>query len=92
MIDNGKSILETLASVGGEVGALIEIGGKLIPIGIAVIKKIKTNIAGVETESFQLLVASDQAILLDVDRMSNEDLDAINAEFKRLGYPLHPRV
>ena len=82
-----KSVLDQLSQVGGYVGLAIQVGEMVVPIGKALVKKIKSSLGGVETEDYQLLVAGDQAELLAVDKLSNDDLTAINVELVRLGKP-----
>jgi hypothetical protein len=82
-----KSVLDQLSQIGGYVGLAIQVGEVLVPIGKAVVTKIKSALTSVDSEDYQLLVAGDQAELLAVDKLSNDDLTAINAELVRLGKP-----
>lgn len=85
-----QGILGALSEAGGYIGVAIQLGGVLVPIGKALISKIKNISTGTETITYQLLVQQDQAELQDVDKLSGDDLAAINAELKRLGLPLLP--
>jgi hypothetical protein len=85
-----QSILGTLSEAGGYIGLAIQLGGVLVPIGKALISKIKGIGAGSETITYQLLIEQDQAELQDVDKMSTDDLTAINAELARMGLPALP--
>ncbi len=83
--ENGQKILDALSEAGGYVGLAVQLGEVLVPIGKALITKIKGMSAGNVTIDYQLMVAGDQAELLDVDKLSLDDLSAINAELVRLG-------
>jgi hypothetical protein len=85
-----STLLNSLSQVSGEVGIAIQIGEALIPVGKALVTKIKNSVAGVETIDYQLLLSEDQAALVAVDASSNADLAAINAELSRLGAPTLP--
>lgn len=80
-----STLLDQLSQIGGEVGIAIQLGEVLVPIGKAVIQKIKGLGASEETLTYQLLVEQDQAELTDVDKLSTDDLAAINAELIRQG-------
>lgn len=80
-----STLLNNLSQVGGYVGIAVQIGEALIPVGKALITKIKNATTGVETIDYQLLISQDQAALVAVDASSNADLAAINAELVRLG-------
>lgn len=84
---SGKQLLDALSEAGGYVGIAVQLGEVLVPIGKALITKIKGMSAGNETIDYQLMVAGDQTELLDVDKLSIDDLAAINAELVRLGKP-----
>lgn len=88
-----KTILDSLSNVGGYVGLAIQVGEVLLPVGKALVTKIKNSVTGVETIDYQLLVSEDQATLATVDSESTADLTAINAELVRQGaapLPLPP--
>jgi hypothetical protein len=90
---SAKTILDSLSNVGGYVGLAIQVGEVLIPVGKALVSKIKNAATGVTTIDYQLLVSEDQATLATVDSESTADLTAINAELVRQGaspLPLPP--
>lgn len=80
-----SSILTSLSQVGGEIGLAIQIGTVLIPVGKALVQKIKDATTGVETITYQLLLTEDQATLAVIDTSSRDDLAAINVELARQG-------
>lgn len=80
-----KTLLESLANVGGYVGLAVQLGGTLVPLGVALVNKIKGIGTGQATETYQLLVAGDQTELSNVISASQADLAAVNAELVRLG-------
>lgn len=84
---SAQTILSTLAGVSGYVGVAIQLGGVLIPVGKALVSKIKSISSGNETITYELLMQQDQAELQDVDKLSMDDLTAINAELTRMGLP-----
>jgi hypothetical protein len=80
-----KSLLDSLANVGGYVGLAVQLGETLIPLGVGLVNKIR-GISNVEsTETYMLLVAGDQTELLQIISASQADLAAVNAELVRLG-------
>lgn len=79
------TVLDTLSNVGGYVGVAIQLGEVLVPLGKALIQKIENIGQGNPTITYQLLVQGDQAELSAVDKLSADDLTAINAELARLG-------
>lgn len=82
---NTKNLLDTLSNVGGYVGLAVQLGETLVPLGVALVNKIKGIGTGTATETYQLLVAGDQTELLKVISASQADLAAVNAELVRLG-------
>jgi hypothetical protein len=80
-----SSVLNSLSQVGGEIGLAIQIGTALIPVGKALVSKIKDAATGVTTITYQLLVTEDQATLAAIDGSSTADLEALNAELVRQG-------
>ena len=85
-----KSLLDSLSNVGGYVGLAVQLGETLIPIGQALVNKIKGNAAGTITETYQLLVAGDEATLGSVVSLADADLVAINAALAAAGQPPIP--
>ena len=78
------SVLNSISQVGGYIGLAVQIGEVLVPIGKALVTKIK-GASGQTTLTYSLLVEQDQAELLDVDALAKADLAAINAELVRQG-------
>jgi len=79
------NILGALAEANGYVNLALQLGTALIPVGKALVSKIKDATTGVETISYQLLLTEDQATLVAIDASSIADLQAINAELERQG-------
>lgn len=79
------NVLGALAEANGYVNLALQLGTALIPVGKALVSKIKDATTGVETISYQLLITQDQAILAAIDASSIADLQAINAELERQG-------
>lgn len=84
------AVLTALADANGYVSLALQLGEVLVPIGKALVSKIKSIGQGNETITFQLLISEDEAELASVDQMSTDDLAAINAELTRLGKPALP--
>lgn len=85
-----SSILTALAATNGYVSLALQLGEVVVPLGKALVSKIESLRQGNATIDFQLLVAGDQAELSDVDKLSTDDLTAINVELTRLGVPTLP--
>lgn len=82
---SAANVLNALAEANGYVNLAIQLGTTLIPVGKALVNKIKDAATGVETITYQLLVTQDDATLATVDVTSEADLAAINAELVRQG-------
>jgi hypothetical protein len=80
-----SNVLNALAEANGYVNLALQLGTALIPVGKALVTKVKDATTGVETISYQLLLAEDQATLSAIDASSTADLQAINAELVRQG-------
>jgi len=80
-----SNVLNALAEANGYVNLALQLGTALIPVGKALVSKIKDATTGVETISYQLLLTEDQATLVAIDASSIADLQAINAELERQG-------
>jgi hypothetical protein len=80
-----SNVLNALAEANGYVNLALQLGTALIPVGKALVSKIKDAATGVETITYQLLITQDQATLAAIDAASIADLDAINAELARQG-------
>jgi hypothetical protein len=85
-----KNVLGALGEANQYVTLAINIGGVLIPIVAGLVKEIKQITAGTETVSYQILLQTDAAELEAVDKLSQDDLAAINAELAKLGKPPIP--
>jgi len=87
------TILNSVSQIGGYIGLAVQVGEVLIPIGKALVTRIKDATTGVVTISYQLLITEDQAVLAGIDSASLADLQALNAELVRQGavpLPLPP--
>jgi hypothetical protein len=82
-----KNILAALGEANSYVTLATNIGGVLIPIAVGLVKEIKQISTGHETVSYQVLIQTDSAELEAVDKLSKDDLAAINAELAKLGKP-----
>lgn len=85
-----STVLTALADANGYVSLALQLGEVLVPIGKALVSRIESIGQGAPTITFQLLVSQDQTELTNVDQMSTDDLNAINAELTRLGKPALP--
>ncbi len=82
---NVGTVLNSLSQVGGYIGLAVQLGQVLVPVGVALVKRIKDATTGVETITYQLLLQQDEAALAGIDAGSVTDLQAINAELVRQG-------
>lgn len=82
---NVGTVLNSLSQVGGYIGLAVQLGQVLVPIGVALVKRIKNATTGVETITYELLLQQDEAALAAIDAGSVADLQAINAELVRQG-------
>lgn len=80
-----SNVLNALAEANGYVNLTLQLGTALIPVGKALVSKIKDAATGVETITYQLLITQDDATLAAIDASSEADLAAINAELVRQG-------
>ena len=79
------TLLDSISAVGGYVGLAVQVGEVLVPIGKALVSKIKNAATGVTTIDYQLLVSEDDATLQLIDTESLADIAAINTELVRQG-------
>jgi hypothetical protein len=81
-------LLTSLADANGYVELAVTLGEEIVPLGKWAISEIRSINAGVETISYQAVVAADQAEDALTKQLAGADLTAINAELLRLGKPL----
>jgi hypothetical protein len=79
-----KTALSLLAGVNGEVTLALNVAGVLVPLVKGAISEIRQIATGGQTMSFAVLIQTDDAELDAVDKLSNDDLTAVNAELARL--------
>lgn len=79
------TLLDSIFQVGGYVDLAVQLGEVLVPLGKALVQKIKSAATGVTTIDYQLLVSQDDATLQVIDTESIGDITAINAELVRQG-------
>lgn len=87
---NAKAVLTTLENTNGYVTLAIEVAGELIPLGKAVVRGIRQLATGGTTVDYEVLLRMDGAELDAIDKLSTDDLAAINAELAKLGLPPVP--
>jgi hypothetical protein len=80
-----NTILSTLLNTNGYVALAIEVAGELVPIGKALVTGIKQIAQGGKTVTYQVLLQMDAAELDAIDKLSTDDLTAINVELVKLG-------
>jgi hypothetical protein len=81
------NLLSILQSANGWVTLGMEVGGVVIPLVKALIKKIEQTTGAGGSVDYQILLTADQATLESVTQISLADLAAINSELTRLGLP-----
>jgi hypothetical protein len=86
-MSTGNNVLGALAAAEQVVTLGVNIGGALIPIGVGLVKEIKRIATGQDTVAYAVLIQMDSAELDTVDKLSTDDLAAINAELAKLGKP-----
>ena len=87
---SAKNVLGALLGSSNTITLAIELAGDIVPIAKATVQEIKVLATGGETVDYQILLHTDGAALDSVDKMSQDDLSAINAELKKLGLPQVP--
>jgi len=85
-----STVLNILAASNEYVTLGIQVAGVLIPLGKALVQKIEGIGAGAVTITFSDLVAADTAELDAIQKLSEDDLAAVNAELTRIGLPALP--
>jgi hypothetical protein len=86
-MSTAKSILTTLENTNGYVALAIEVAGELVPLGKALVTGIKQIAQGGKTVGYTVLLQMDAAELDAIDKLSTDDLTAINVELVKLGLP-----
>jgi hypothetical protein len=84
------TLLNILAASNGYVTLGIQVAGVLVPLGKALIGKIKSIGAGAVTITFTDLVAADTAELDAISKLSTDELAVINTELAAMGLPTLP--
>lgn len=84
-MSTAKDVLNSLQAVNGEVALAIQIGTVLFPIAKGAITEIRSISTGVETVKYAVLIETDEAELDSIEKLSTDDLTAINSELEKLG-------
>jgi hypothetical protein len=82
-----SSVLASLLGSGGYISLGLEAAGVVVPLIKGLISEIRSIVGPGGTVSYQVLITTDQAELLAIDKLSTDDLTAINLELVRLGKP-----
>lgn len=85
-----STVLSILAASNEYVTLGIQVAGVLIPLGKALVGKIKEIGTGSVTITFTDLIAADTAELDAIQKLSEDELAAVNAELTRIGLPVLP--
>lgn len=86
----GAAFLSALQESSGYVTLAIQVAGVLVPLGKALIGKIKSIGQGAVTIEFDALETQDLAELDAINQLSIDELAAVNAELTRIGLPTLP--
>ena|ERR1700675_2143556 len=84
LVTTAKSALTALAGINGEVTLALNVAGVLVPLVKGAIAEIRQIATGGATMTFAVLIQTDDAELDAIDKLSNDDLTAINAELARM--------
>lgn len=79
-----KTALTALAGMNGEVTLALNAAGVLVPLVKGAISEIRQIAAGANSITYAVLIQTDDAELDAIDKLSNDDMTAINAELARL--------
>lgn len=85
-----STMLNILAASNGYVTLAIQAAGVLVPLGKALVQKIEDIGKGSVTITFTDLVTADLAELDAIQKLSSDEIAAINAELAQLGLPALP--
>jgi len=80
-----NKVLTALVDANEYVALGLQVGEVLVPLVKGAIKEIRTIGEGKETVSYEVLLQIDGAELDAVDKLSQDDLAAINLELKARG-------
>lgn len=83
-VNTVKTVLTALAGMNGEVTLALNAAGILIPLVKGAISEIRQIATGGGSVTYAVLIQTDDAELDAIDKLSNDDLTAINAELARL--------
>lgn len=89
-MSTAKNVLSTIAGVENGVTLAIELSGQLVPLAVGMVREIRQVATGAKTVTYAVLIQTDAAELDAIDKLSTDDLTAINAELTRLGLPPVP--
>lgn len=84
-MSTAKNVLSTLAGVENGVTLAIALGGQLVPLATGLVREIRQVATGAKTITYAVLIQTDAAELDAIDKLSTDDLTAINGELTRLG-------
>jgi hypothetical protein len=87
-----KAVLTTLENTNGYVTLAIEVAGELVPLGKGLVRGIKQLATGATTVAYEVLLQMDGAELDAIDKLSTDDLAAINAALAKMGLPPVPAL
>jgi len=79
-----KTALTALAGMNGEVTLALNAAGVLVPLVKGAISEIRQIATGANSITYAVLIQTDDAELDAIDKLSNDDVTAINAELARL--------
>ena len=82
-----KNVLAALSESGQYITLGIELAGEIVPLAKGLVKEIRSIGTGKDTVGYQVLVETDTAELDAVHQLAEDDLEAINAELKKMGKP-----
>lgn len=84
-MSKAQDVLQGIATANGYVSLAITLGEEIIPLGKALVQEIRGIGQPVETISYALLLQQDTAELDAIEKLSTDDIDAINVELAKLG-------
>lgn len=87
---SSKNVLASLAGVEGGVTLALELAGDIVPLAKGMVQEIRQVATGKATTTYQLLIQTDSSELDAIDKLSTDDLTAINGELVKIGLPPVP--
>lgn len=85
-----NKVLQALAGTNQYVALAISLGETLIPLGKGLVTEIKQIATGGETVTYAVLLQMDAAELDAIEKLSVDDIAAINVELAKLKLPPVP--